>query len=45
MMEMKFSNWFGTWQMPNDEHTAEIVEYAIKNGYRHIIAATYKKKV
>ena len=33
---------FGTWQMPNDEHTAEIVEYAIKNGYRHIdTAATY----
>ena len=33
---------FGTWQMPNNEHTAEIVEYAIKNGYRHIdTAATY----
>src|SRR5699024_6628663 len=33
---------FGTWQMPNDDHTAEIVEYAIKNGYRHIdTAATY----
>lgn len=33
---------FGTWQMPNDDHTADIVEYAIKNGYRHIdTAATY----
>ena len=33
---------FGTWQMPNDDHTADIVGYAIKNGYRHIdTAATY----
>ena len=36
---------FGTWQMPNDDHTAEIVEYAIKNGYRHIdTAAAYKNE-
>src|SRR5699024_6790458 len=36
---------FGTWQMPNNDHTAEIVEYAIKNGYRHIdTAAAYKNE-
>src|SRR5699024_425062 len=36
---------FGTWQMRNDDHTAEIVEYAIKNGYRHIdTAAGYKNE-
>ncbi len=33
---------FGTWQMENDENTAEIVEHAINIGYRHIdTAAVY----
>src|SRR5699024_12726105 len=36
---------FGTWQMPNDDHTTQIVEHAIKNGYRHIdTAAAYKNE-
>lgn len=36
---------FGTWQMPNDEHTSKIVEHAIDVGYRHIdTAANYKNE-
>src|SRR5699024_7418371 len=36
---------FGTWQTPNDDHTAEIVEYAFKNGYRRIdTTASYKNE-
>lgn len=31
---------FGTWQMPNDEHTTKVVENAINVGYRHIDTAT-----
>lgn len=30
---------FGTWQMPNDEHTVDVVENAINVGYRHIDTA------
>lgn len=30
---------FGTWQMPNDEHTTKVVENAINVGYRHIDTA------
>lgn len=30
---------FGTWQLPNDESTAAIVEHAINIGYRHIDTA------
>lgn len=33
---------FGTWQLPNDESTTEIVKHAIAEGYRHIdTAKTY----
>ncbi|MDN6195519.1 MAG: aldo/keto reductase [Atopostipes suicloacalis] len=36
---------FGTWQMPNNEDTTEIVEHAIEVGYRHIdTAAIYKNE-
>lgn len=36
---------FGTWQMPNDEDTSEIVYHAIEVGYRHIdTAAIYKNE-
>lgn len=36
---------FGTWQMPDDEHTSKIVEHAIKVGYRHIdTAAAYRNE-
>lgn len=36
---------FGTWQMPNNEDTANIVEHAIEVGYRHIdTAAIYKNE-
>lgn len=31
---------FGTWQMPNDQHTADMVQLAIETGYRHIDTAT-----
>lgn len=31
---------FGTWQMPNDEHTTKVVENAIHVGYCHIDTAT-----
>lgn len=30
---------FGTWQMPNDQHTADIVQTAIETGYTHIDTA------
>lgn len=30
---------FGTWQMPEGEHTENIVEHAIRSGYRHIDTA------
>lgn len=30
---------FGTWQMPNDDHTIKVVENAIKVGYKHIDTA------
>lgn len=33
---------FGTWQMANDDNTADIIEHAINVGYRHIdTAAVY----
>ncbi len=36
---------FGTWQMPDNEETANIVEHAIEVGYRHIdTAAVYKNE-
>lgn len=36
---------FGTWQMENNQETADIVEYAIEIGYRHIdTAALYKNE-
>lgn len=36
---------FGTWQMPDNEDTAKIVEHAIDTGYRHIdTAAVYKNE-
>jgi len=31
---------FGTWKMPEGEHTEDIVEQAINEGYRHIDTAT-----
>ena len=30
---------FGTWQMPNDDHTAMVVENAINVGYKHVDTA------
>ena len=30
---------FGTWQMPNDDHTIKVVENAINVGYKHIDTA------
>lgn len=30
---------FGTWQMPNDDHTTKVVENAINVGYKHIDTA------
>lgn len=36
---------FGTWQLPDNEDTTEIVEHAIEVGYRHIdTAAVYKNE-
>ncbi len=36
---------FGTWQMENDDSTADIVEHAIEVGYRHIdTAAVYRNE-
>lgn len=36
---------FGTWQMPNNEDTSDIVYHAIEVGYRHIdTAAVYKNE-
>lgn len=36
---------FGTWQLPNDESTVEMVKHAIDMGYRHIdTAADYKNE-
>ncbi|MDN6195520.1 MAG: aldo/keto reductase [Atopostipes suicloacalis] len=34
---------FGTYKMPNDEKTKEIVKYAIESGYRHIDTASLYK--
>lgn len=36
---------FGTWKMPNDQHTSDIVTHAIETGYRHIdTAAVYRNE-